>query len=195
MTKRRPPGGSLRSVSVVARAIGSRPSAGDRLTHSSRAVRARGRTSTAALDQHHSRRPLDSKNRAKHRGVVPVGPTPPARRHRRPRRQRRGSAWDVVIHLSSPWLLDVMPGLSARLTFRGSLRKAGVTHRAPCAYSAREPWRRWACLLQERTNRQPGVYFVRRGGLRRAPAWHGPLERREYSTSSRPAGQLTVSRV
>lgn len=31
--------------------------------------------------------------------------------------------------------------------------------------------------------------------LRTAPVWHGPLERREYSTSPEPAGRLTDSRV
>ncbi len=165
MTQRRPPGDGLRAVKILVAPIGGRSSAGDRLAGACRAVRARGGTSTAALDQHHSRRSLDAKNRAKHRGVVPVGPTPPARRQRRPRRQWRGSAWDVVIHLISPSLSDIRPGLVARLALRVS--QPHSRQYAPHSVrmlGAHNPGAEWPALLEERTNRQPGGYFARRTG-------------------------------
>jgi hypothetical protein len=135
---RRPPCCCLMSAGPVDR-FGS---AGHGLRDATRTVRTGRRAGAAALDQHHSRRTLNPEDRAKHRGVVPVGPTPPARRHRRPRRHRRGSAWDVVIHLLSPTCSAQVPGCFACIPSQVFTPRAGAMHNTPCTPPTRSSWRR-----------------------------------------------------
>jgi hypothetical protein len=167
---------------------GSRTSAGNKLP--GRAVRARSRSGTAALDQHHARRALDSQNRAIDRGVVPVGPTPPACRQRRPRRHRRRTAGDVVIHCALQSCRTYRTEISSDSALRVMCNEQGAPHRTACTLGAHsgapslDP-----AHLPERTERHTSVYFLQIRALLRcsgsSSVRSGP---REYSMARSDPG-------
>jgi hypothetical protein len=148
------------------------------------AVRAGDRARAAPLDQDHTGRPLDPEDRTKDSSVVPVGPTPPAGRQRRARRQGRGAAGDVVVHREFSIVVGRPDGAMSdpagcprALRDPQSLRK----HSSVCSLGA------WSCApnraLYSRNERDASEEYIPRGRslLRLAPL---PQARRSLGGAS-----------